>query len=864
MTLDPGTRLGTYEILGPLGAGGMGEVYRAHDRKLGREVALKVLTESFASDPSRVARFEREARMLAAVNHSGIAAIYGAEEDGDFKYIVMELVPGETLSEKLASGPIPIPEALSLAAQIAEALSVAHEKNVIHRDLKPANIKVTPEGRVKVLDLGLAKAMAMATPEHDISDSPTIVIDDSRPGNLLGTPGFMSPEQARGKETDRRADIWAFGCVLFEMLSGKRAFGGDTVPDILIGILDREPDWKALPAATPRRIRDLLRRCLEKDPNRRLRDAGDARLEIDRAREEMGPGASFFASFERRWPAAAAIVAGLALVAAIWFAARSTPAASLELPGSKQLAVLPFRNLTGDAKAGLMGLGMVETVSIRLSGLPGLQVVTPTATVAAAQTDTEILRIARALGANLVVLGTFQREGDIVRITYRVVNVRDGVQIAANSLDGSASDLFALQDALADRVAKDLQYPGSARRPTVPAGLDAGQQARYLQAIGLLQRYDKRESVEQALELLRGLAEERPNSATVQAALSRADLGMFDFTKERSWADRATAAIDTARALDPELPEVEITLGQTLLTTGRSKEAADSFRRVLAANPEDFQALLGLGRASEASQDEPAAEAAYRRAIDLQPSSWAVYNHLGALYYTGGRYPQAAEAFRKAARLEPDSYRAMSNLGGARTMTGDFAGATDAYRKALALSPTDPSALSNLGLNQLWTGHAAEAIELLEKAAKLSPNEFDIRGNLGDAYRAVRGYEAKASETYTRSVALAREQLRLNPRDFRAQSFVASGLAKTGHLDEAEKEMRKALDLAPKDPEILADAAVVTALAGRDSETLELLKKAVAAGYCGAILARQPEFNRLHDEPAFRSIVAAPRETAGT
>src|SRR6202140_1093457 len=201
MTLDPGTRLGTYEILGPLGAGGMGEVYRAHDRKLGREVAIKVLSEAFASEPSRVARFEREARMLAAVNHPGIAAIYGAEEDGDFRYIVMELVPGETLSEKLAAGPIPIPEALSLAGQIAEALSVAHEKNVIHRDLKPANIKVTPEGRVKVTDLGLATAMPFETPQPIQSNSPTMGIDDSPPRNLLGTPAFLSTEQARGNAT---------------------------------------------------------------------------------------------------------------------------------------------------------------------------------------------------------------------------------------------------------------------------------------------------------------------------------------------------------------------------------------------------------------------------------------------------------------------------------------------------------------------------------------------------------------------------------------------------------------------------------------------------------------------------------------
>ncbi|HEV2064592.1 MAG TPA: tetratricopeptide repeat protein, partial [Thermoanaerobaculia bacterium] len=364
--------------------------------------------------------------------------------------------------------------------------------------------------------------------------------------------------------------------------------------------------------------------------------------------------------------------------------------------------------------------------------------------------------------------------------------------------------------------------------------------------------------------LLTALAAQRPDSPLVQAALGRACLAMFDFTKERTWADKAFAAADAASKLDPGLAESDVLLGETLLKTGRAREAVEAFQRALSTQPTSYEARLGLGRALDATGEDGPSETAFRSAIELQPASFAAYNQLGALYYTRGRYPAASDAFRKAARLEPDSYRVMSNLGGARTMTGDFAGATDAYRKALALSPTYPSALSNLGLNQLWTGHPAEAVELLGIAAKYGPNQFDVWGNLGDAHRAVRGQEAKATEAYARSVALAREQLRLNPRDFRAQSFVATGLAKTGHPDEADKEMRRALVLAPKEPEILSDAAIVAALAGRDSEALDLLKKAIAAGYCGAILARQPEFARLRDEPAFRSIVAAPREAAGS
>src|SRR5439155_3929104 len=280
MALQPGTRLGNFEILGPLGKGGMGEVYRARDSRLGRDVAIKILPETFAKDPMRTARFEREARLLAAVNHPGIAAIYGAEEFDSIPCIVMELVPGETLSERMAHGALPSSEALAIAGQIAEALEAAHEKGLVHRDLKPANIKVMPNGKVKVLDLGLAKMME-APLQADHSSFPTQVAEETRPVLVLGTLEFMSPEQARGKPVDKRTDIWAFGCVLFEMLSGHRAFAGETPSDVITAVLSAEPDWDALPPTTPPRIRELVSRCLQKDTGRRLRDIGEARIEID-------------------------------------------------------------------------------------------------------------------------------------------------------------------------------------------------------------------------------------------------------------------------------------------------------------------------------------------------------------------------------------------------------------------------------------------------------------------------------------------------------------------------------------------------------------------------------------------------------
>jgi Tol biopolymer transport system component len=283
MTIAAGTRLGSYEVVAQIGAGGMGEVYQAHDTKLGRDVAIKVLPANFVNDPKRLSRFQREARMLAALNHPNIATIYGLEQTSGAACLVMELVPGETLADRVKTGPLPIEEALKIGVQIAEALEAAHEKQIIHRDLKPANVKVTPEGKVKVLDFGLAKAFEGDSASGDMSNSPTLSHAATIQGVILGTAGYMSPEQARGKAIDKRTDIWAFGCVLYELLTGKQAFHGETFTDITAKILTGVPDWQALPAEIPEQIRQLLRRCLQKDKALRLRDAGDAHIEIEEA-----------------------------------------------------------------------------------------------------------------------------------------------------------------------------------------------------------------------------------------------------------------------------------------------------------------------------------------------------------------------------------------------------------------------------------------------------------------------------------------------------------------------------------------------------------------------------------------------------
>jgi serine/threonine protein kinase len=342
-----GQRIGAYEVVSRLGAGGMGEVYRARDLKLGRDVAIKILRHVFTGDPERLARFEREARVLAALTHPNIGAIYAVEDPSPGSgpvatpVLVLELIEGDTLAERIARGNrdsgvaarrgLPMAEALKIAAQIADALEAAHDKGIVHRDLKPANIKITPAGLVKVLDFGLAKAvMGDDASNPDLSHSPTISVRGTREGMILGTAAYMSPEQARGQPVDKRTDIWAFGCVVYEMLAGRVAFPGATVSDTIAAILEREPDWSGLPSATPKSIRQLLRRCLEKDARQRLRDIGEARIELLRDINVLGQIRADVGRRRLRTPAArvamwAAAVAIAAAGALVWTQRQAAP-----------------------------------------------------------------------------------------------------------------------------------------------------------------------------------------------------------------------------------------------------------------------------------------------------------------------------------------------------------------------------------------------------------------------------------------------------------------------------------------------------------------------------------------------------------
>jgi tetratricopeptide (TPR) repeat protein/TolB-like protein len=851
MALTNGTRLCSYEILGSLGAGGMGEVYRARDTKLGREVAIKVIPEALAQDALRLSRFEREARLLAALNHPNIAAIYGIEDCEGVRFLVLEFVPGLTLADKIAVAPLPLQDALQFAGQIAEGLEAAHEKGIIHRDLKPSNIKVTPEGKVKVLDFGLAKGTDGEATTDEISESPTRTVEGTIQGTVLGTAAYMSPEQARGKPVDRRTDIWSFGCVVYEMLCGKKAFDGETTSDKIAAILGRDPDWEAIPRGTPLSIRELVHRCLQKDLKHRLRDMGDARMEFEELLTERAVTRSKL-RLRRRDFLFFGVLAIVMVLVGIW-AVRRPPSSP---PAQKYLVVLPFKDLSGDQQGQLMADGFGDMVCGQLLKVRGVQVIPPAVVKGLSVPEADLPQLAKVLRANLFLKTSMQRALNQIRVVYSILSTptgAPGVQIGGGTVEGSAEDVLALEDRFAETVMSELQLQVAGRPARLkPTGFkEAASKISYLKALGYLQRYENETSVDSAIALLKDLSITEPNAALVQAALGSAYLYKYDLTHQSSWADQAIASCKRATELDPQIPEVHVTLGLVQTRTGHAVEGIGEFQRALSEQQNWPDAVLGLAEAYERAKKFSEAEQTYRRAIELQPGYWAGYNKLGNLYKRSGRFPEARDMYQQVVKLSPDNSRGWSNLGVALQQTGRLEEAGTAYKKSVELLPNG-DAYSNLGTLEYMLGRYGDAANAYEEAVKLVPKKSVYWANLGDAYRWAPGLHSKATAAYQRAILLAQDELEINPNSTVAHMTVALCRAKIGNCVEAQKHIRQALDQNPNDTDNMFQAAVVANICGRRQEALDWTKKATQLGYSKAAFMEEPELSNLRKDKAFQ------------
>ncbi len=628
MSLAPGTRLGPYEIVAPLGAGGMGEVYRAKDTRLGREVAIKGLPEGLASHPERLSRFEREARLLASLSHPNVAGIHGLEDSGGTPWLVLELVEGESLAQRLARGALPVRETLEVGAQVAAGMEAAHERGIVHRDLKPANVMLTTARVAKVLDFGLARGGASeAASSPDLSASPTMALPTTAAGIILGTASYMSPEQARGLAVDRRADVWAFGCLLYECLTARQAFAGETVSDVIARILEREPEWNALPVSVPPRLREVVRRCLVKEAADRPRDIGDLGREL------------------------ASILAGL-----------SSGSGAHAAPGTApSLAVLYFENLAGGAENDYFCAGITEDILTDLSKIKGLRVASRNAVARYRGTPLDPARVAAELGVGAVLEGSVRRAGERVRISAQLVNAADGFHLWAERYDRTMDDVFAVQEEIASSIAAALRVTLSPAE-SASLGRDRPQDVRaydlYLKGRQLYGRYDDA-SLREALEVFRQATVIDPGYALAWAGIADCYGQLCQWGRAADVAELTRMGLEAARhalQLDPRLPEAYKAESLNLGFTGDRDGARAALLRALEVDPRFLPAINNLTVDGVRRSDIAGAERYARRAAEIDPQDAFAFLWLAFLARLTRREDEALALCDRVRRLTSESF----------------------------------------------------------------------------------------------------------------------------------------------------------------------------------------------------------------
>ena len=618
MPLTSGARLGPYEIVGALGKGGMGEVYQARDTRLDRTVAIKALPQAFAADPGRLARFEREAKLLASLNHPNIAGIHGILDSDGVPHLVLEFVSGETLAARLARGPLATPDALAIASQIASAMEAAHERGVIHRDLKPGNVMVTPAGAVKVLDFGIAKD---ASTGHDGGGTLSEITSE---GAVIGTAAYMSPEQARGQAVDRRADVWAFGCILFESFAGKRPFAGPTLSDIVAKVLERDPDWNALPAATPARLRDMIRRCLQKNVAERPEKIGDLRRELSALAEES----------------------------------KSRSGTERTLPS---LAVLYFENISNDPDSDYFCAGITEDILTDLSKLKGLRVASRNAVARFRGAAVDIPRVAAELGVSAVMEGSVRRAGDRVRISAQLINAADGFHLWAERYVRTMQDVFAVQEEIASSIASALRValtPAESQELQRDRPADVRAYDLYLKGRTLYGQYSQ-ESLHHALELFVRATQIEPNYALAWAGIADCYGQLVQWGASRQSEDLLKRGLEAARraiALDPKLAEAHKAHALILMCMEQMEESTAALHRAVEANPRYVPAWINLGVYAFRRCNLAEAERLYRRAIQIDSRELFAVTWLAQLLFLTGRYEEGLSVVEELKRQAGDPF----------------------------------------------------------------------------------------------------------------------------------------------------------------------------------------------------------------
>ena len=880
--LTSGTNLGPYEIVALLGAGGMGEVYRARDTRLGRDVAIKVLPAEFAADPDRLRRFEQEAQAVAALNHPNIVSLYDIGTYEGSPYLVSELLEGESLRQRLTVAPLPPPKAMELAVQIAQGLAAAHEKGIVHRDLKPENLFITRDGQAKILDFGVAKLLPKREPAER-SVAPT-VLEGTDPGIVMGTAGYMSPEQVRGLPVDHRSDIFSFGCVLYEMVTGRRAFAGATAADTMAAILTQEPPGPSgIHQAIPLPLSRVIAHCLEKQPEERSQSARDLAFELRAILADTGPAkpATITTSTRRRRFVELALAGVAVLAVAGVLVLKLKPAGpGARAPGPPKIVVLPFENL-GAPEDAYFAAGMTEEITSRLANVQGLGVISRTSAVQYDRRGKTVKQIGSDLGVDFVLEGSVRWERSPghesrVRITPQLIRVADDTHVWADRYERVIADVFAMQSEVAENAVKAmgvtlLPREQSALQRVSTNDLEAYE--LYLRGREFDGRGLARRDIEGAVKMYQAAVEREPRFAQALAGLASANLMMYweyyDRSQERLV--KAKEAAERAVELRPDLADSHTALGYYF-----------------------YWGLL----------DYPRALCEFSAALEIQPNNGEALNGTGAVLRRQGRWEEAAEKFSKVAELDPKNASSFEDVGFTCALAGRYSDADRAFIRSLTLNPRWAEVYAmRAWLQLLWHGDAGKAEAVLDEAGgvvgladdagnfafyglevALARRDYEgalrqLQGETRGAIDNQDGYSpipllrgqvhrlAGQHDLARRSFEAARVELEQKvaqaPDDARLHSSLAIAYAGLGRRVEAVREAKLGYDLMPASKDALRaigpvwNLAVVYTMVAQPDEAITALDDLLARSgwFTPHALRLDPRWDPLRSDPRFQALL---------
>ncbi|HUP43338.1 MAG TPA: protein kinase, partial [Thermoanaerobaculia bacterium] len=782
MTLEPGTVLLHYRLTRRLGSGGFGEVYEAQDTRLGRLVALKVLRSESAGDPEGVERFRREARALASLDHPGIVTVHAIEELDGRLFLVMERVDGATLSELIHEGRLELPRLFELALPLTDAIAAAHQQGVIHRDLKPGNIMVTPDGRPKVLDFGLARLIGPVDPAL-----PTATVHHlTHTGAAMGTWHYMASEQMRGEPADARSDVFSLGVILYEMAAGERPFSGASVVEVIEAVCKGEPATLGLVRPDlPASFSDLVHWCLERKRGDRPSDARlvhDALAGLLRAGERSGTAPGALAAPERgpapaagapppsaavrsaRLPllaGAAALVAVVLVLAAVALRFQPVP------PPPAAVAVLPFVNMTGEADRDHLARGIPAGLITRLGQVSGLQVLSRSESWDVPVQGLTAVLLAKELGVASVVEGELHADADDLRVDVKLTDGPSGLVLWSEGFHGREEALFDLQRTIAGSLVRVLAVPLSAEERRRMARDPTGSLAAYahhLRGEQLLAQVADFPSAERAAAQFREALRRDPALAPAEAGLAEALLRRFEERPNAALLEEADRHARRALALDPALGPARVALARVARARGRPGSAIEELQEVIPSLSQPDGAYRELAAAYEQMGDLEQAERSLRLAVSSGEESWLNWNRLGALLLRGGRYDEARQALQRAAELAPAGiYWPELNLATLELLQANWQAAVAAF-EATRAPAHDPRLATNLGTAYFFLGRLEEAEALYRRAVRLAPSDPTFRRNLGDVLLR-QGKGEAAREAFRAALERVRERLARTPGD---------------------------------------------------------------------------------------------------